>query len=43
MKFISKVTTMGGRLFIQIPKDVYEEAEPLKGKHIKVEVDEIKI
>ncbi len=42
VKFIAKVVTMGvDRLVIAIPKEKYKEAKPLKGKHVKVFLQEV--
>jgi hypothetical protein len=42
MKFISKVSTMGpDRLFIQIPKEQLKTAKGLKGKYVKVFLQEV--
>jgi hypothetical protein len=42
LKFISKVSTMGpDRLFIQIPKEHLKTAKGLKGKYVKVFLQEV--
>ncbi len=42
LKFISKVSTMGpDRLFIQIPKEYLKTAKGLKGKYVKVFLQEV--
>jgi hypothetical protein len=42
LKFISKVSTMGpDRLFIQIPKEQLKSAKGLKGKYVKVFLQEV--
>jgi hypothetical protein len=42
LKFISKVSTMGpDRLFIQIPKEHLKAAKGLKGKYVKVFIQEV--
>jgi hypothetical protein len=42
LKFISKVSTMGpDRLFIQIPKEHLKAAKGLKGKYVKVFLQEV--
>ncbi len=40
VRFIGKVSTMGDKLIIVIPKDNHKEIGPLKGKHVKVVVEE---
>ena len=36
VKFIGKVSTMGDKLIIVIPKEFHKEINPLKGKQVKV-------
>jgi hypothetical protein len=44
MKFISKVSTMGAdRLFIQIPKEHLKAAKGLRGKYVKVFIQEVSL
>jgi len=44
LKFVSKVSSMGkNRRIIEIPKDEHREADKLKGKNIKVIVEELKL
>jgi hypothetical protein len=40
MKFRVKVSEMGERLLIYLPKGYYKEFKPLKGKFVDVEVKE---
>ena len=40
VKFIGKVSTMGDKLIIVIPKEFHREINPLKGKQVKVVVEE---
>ena len=40
VKFIGKVSTMGDKLIIVIPKEFHKEISPLKGKQVKVVVEE---
>jgi hypothetical protein len=42
LKFISKVSTMGpDRLFVQIPREHLKAAKGLKGKYVKVFLQEV--
>jgi hypothetical protein len=42
VKFISKVSTMGAdRLFVQIPKENMKSAKDLKGKYVRVLLQEV--
>jgi hypothetical protein len=41
LKFIAKMTTMGDRCVIIIPKEEKPKAAKMVGKHIKVEAEEI--
>lgn len=40
VKFIGKVSTMGDKLIIVIPKEFHKDINPLKGKQVKVVVEE---
>lgn len=40
VKFIGKVSTMGDKLIIVIPKDFHKQIGPLKGQQVKVVVEE---
>lgn len=40
VKFIGKVSTMGDKLIIVIPKEFHKDINPLRGKQVKVVVEE---
>jgi hypothetical protein len=40
VKFVSTVSEMGGRLIINIPASFKEKAEKLKGKQVRVVIDD---
>lgn len=40
LKFVSTISEMGGRLIINIPASFKEKAEKLKGKQIRVVIDD---
>jgi antitoxin component of MazEF toxin-antitoxin module len=40
VKFVGKVSTMGDKLIIVIPKDFHKQINPLKGQQVKVVVEE---
>ena len=40
VKFVSTVSEMGGRLIINVPASFKEKAEKLKGKQVKVTIDD---
>lgn len=40
VKFVSTISEMGGRLIINIPASFKEKAEKLKGKQIRVVIDD---
>jgi hypothetical protein len=43
MKFIAKMTTMGDRCIIIVPMENKPQALKMKGKHIRVDAEEITI
>jgi hypothetical protein len=44
LKFISKVSTMGpDRLFVQVPREHLKAAKGLKGKYVKVFLQEVTV
>ena len=44
LKFVSKVSSMGeNRRIIEIPKEEHKEADKLRGKNVKVTVEELKL
>ena len=40
VKFVSTVSEMGGRLLINIPASFKDKAEKLKGKQVRVVIDD---
>jgi len=42
LKFVGKISDMGGRKVIYIPKDFYKQAEKLQGlaKQVKIIIDD---
>lgn len=40
VKFVSTISEMGGRLIINVPASFRKEAEKLKGKQIRVVIDD---
>jgi hypothetical protein len=42
LKFVGKVTNMGKeKMIVYIPKEFHKDIEHLRGKHVKITVDEI--
>jgi hypothetical protein len=41
MKFVGKVSVMGDKVLIVIPKEFHKQVEPFKGKYVKVTVEEV--
>jgi hypothetical protein len=39
-KFIGKISSMGDKLIIVIPKDFHKSVEKMKGKQVRVVVDD---
>lgn len=38
-KFVGKISSMGDKLIIVIPKDFHKDVEKMKGKQVRVVVD----
>lgn len=40
LKFVGRISTQGSNLIIWIPKEFHKDAKPLKGKQVKILVDD---
>jgi hypothetical protein len=40
LKFVGRISTQGTNLIIWIPKEFHKDAKPLKGKQVKILVDD---
>ncbi len=40
MKFVGKISSMGGNLIVWIPKEFHNEANKLKGKQVRIRIDD---
>ena len=40
LKFVGRISTQGANLIIWIPKEFHKDAKPLKGKQVKILVDD---
>ena len=40
VKFVGKISTMGDKLIVVIPKDFHKDSVKMKGKQVKVVIDD---
>jgi hypothetical protein len=40
LKFVGRISTQGSNLIVWIPKEFHKDAKPLKGKQVKILIDD---